>query len=358
MRGGGYYSAATTGAKDVIDGAADLVLDAIGRLPDPIWNRPFVMTDMGCADGGTSIDLVRAAVDTAIVRWPGRPVTVVYTDQPRNDFNSLFRLVHGLTDVPCYLQSVNDVFVMASATSFYEQILPAGTLDLGFSATAMHWLSRKPCDLSSHVHPVGASGTELAAFAAQGQRDWETILLRRARELAPGGRLVLVNFCRDEEGRYLGNTGGVNMFDTINALWQSFASDGRISAEEYLAMTFPQYYKTVAEFAQPLDDPTGPVQAAGLRLEHMQTRVVQCPFATAFHQHGDAERFARAYVPTLRSWTESTFAAALSTDRPAEQRSKIIDSFYAEYETLVREAPEGHGMDYVHVYMVITKTQP
>jgi hypothetical protein len=186
MRDGGYYSAATTGAKDVIDGAADLVLDAIGGLPDPTWNRPFVMTDMGCADGGTSIDLMRAAVDTAIVRWPGRPVTVVYTDQPRNDFNSLFRLVHGLTDVPSHLQSVNDVFVMASATSFYEQILPAGTLDLGFSATAMHWLSRKPCDLSSHVHPVGASGTELAAFVAQGQRDWETILLGRAREAGSG----------------------------------------------------------------------------------------------------------------------------------------------------------------------------
>jgi hypothetical protein len=122
-------------------------------------------------------------------------------------------------------------------------------------------------------------------------------------------------------------------------------------------MTFPQYYKTVAEFAQPLEDPTGPVQAAGLRLEHMQTRVVRCPFATAFYEHGDAERFARTYVPSLRSWSESTFAAALSSDREAEQRSKIIDDFYAAYETRVREIPEGHGMDYVHVYMVIAKPQ-
>ena len=121
MRGGGYYSAATAGAKDVIDGAADLVLDAIGRLPDPTWNRPLVMTDMGCADGGTSIDLMRAAVDTAIVRWPGRPVTVVYTDQPRNDFDSLFRLVHDLTDVPGYLQSVNDVFMMASGADLHDR---------------------------------------------------------------------------------------------------------------------------------------------------------------------------------------------------------------------------------------------
>jgi hypothetical protein len=355
MREGGYYSAATTGAKDVIDGAAGLVLDAIGHLPSPISNRAFVISDFGCADGGTSIDLMRAAVDAARSRWPGRPVTVVYTDQPRNDFNSLFRRLHGLTDAPTYLHSDADVFVMASATSFYDQILPAGTLDLGFSATAMHWLSRKPCDLSNHVHPVGASETELAVFAAQGQRDWETILLRRAEELAPGGRMVLVNFCRDEQGRYLGNTGGVNMFDTFNALWQRFVADDQISAAEYLSMTFPQYYKTVGEFAQPLEE-TGPVQAAGLRMEHIETRVVPCPYATAFRQHRDADRFAREYVPTLRSWTESTFASALSIDRSAEDRSQIIDSFYAEYETLVREAPEGHGMDYVHVYMVLAKT--
>jgi hypothetical protein len=39
-------------------------------------------------------------------------------------------------------------------------------------------------------------------FAQQAQRDWETILIHRARELKPGGRLVLVNFCKDEAGEY------------------------------------------------------------------------------------------------------------------------------------------------------------
>jgi hypothetical protein len=52
------------------------------------------------------------------------------------------------------------------------------------------------------------------------------------RELAPGGRLVLVNFGKDEAGRYLGNTGGINMFDTFNTLWQRFAAEGVITGEE------------------------------------------------------------------------------------------------------------------------------
>jgi hypothetical protein len=229
---------------------------------------------MGCADGGTSIDMVRQATAAVRARWSRRSIWVVYADQPRNDYNSLFNLVHGLTPILTYLDEIEDVHVLASASGFYRPIVPAGTLDLGFSATAMHWLSRKPCDLTNHVQAVGAEGAELAAFAEQGRRDWEAILLQRAQEMAPGARLVLVNFCKDEAGRYLGNTNGVNMFDTFNVLWQRFASEGIVSSEEYLGMTFPQYYRTVGEFTQPLIDTASAVYRAGLRLEHSETHVV------------------------------------------------------------------------------------
>jgi len=356
MWSGGYYSTATKGCKDVIDGATPLVLEAIRRMPNTGISDPFTFIDMGCADGGTSIDLVRQAVGAVRARWQHRPITVVYSDQPRNDYNSLFHLIHGLTPIPTYFDEIEDVYVLAAATSFYRPILPAGTLNLGFSATAMHWLSRKPCDLTNHVHAVGAEGAELTAFAEQGKRDWKTILLQRARELMPGGRLVLVNFGKDEAGRYLGNTGGVNMFDTFNVLWQRFAAEGVISAEEYLRMTLPQYYKTVEEFTRPLTDTASPVYRAGLRLEQCETRVVPCPFAAEFRQHRDATRFAQEYIPTMRSWTESTFLLALSPNRPREERQSIIDRYYSAYETLVREDPVGHGMDYVHIYLTIAKT--
>jgi hypothetical protein len=65
----------------------------------------------------------------------------------------------------------------------------------------------------------------------------------------------------------------------------------------------------------------------------------------------------RAYIPTLRSWTESTFFGALAPTRPLEERQDILDRYYGAYETLVRENPVGHGMDYVHVYLTIAKTE-
>jgi hypothetical protein len=111
----------------------------------------------------------------------------------------------------------------------------------------------------------------------------------------------------------------------------------------------------VAQFTAPLTDPANPVYRAGLRLEHVETRVVGCPFAKACASHGDAAKFAKDYIPTLRSWSESTFMTGLSAARPPEERLAIINRFYDTYEERVRRAPRGHGMDYVHIYLICSK---
>ncbi len=355
MKGGGYYSLATKGAKDVIDGAATLVLAAVDAIAPGEESRPFTLADMGCADGGTSLSMIAQALAALRQKLPSRPLAVVYSDQPNNDYNALFATLHGTAATNSYLASIDNVFTFASANSFYQAILPPGHLDLGFSATAMHWLSAKPTNLSDHIHATGATGAEAEAFATQGRKDWQTILLHRAKELAPGGRLVLVNFCRDEEGRYLGNTTGIHMFDTMNQIWLDLLSDGAITAPEYEAMTLPQYYKSVEEFSEPLLDTRNPVYQAGLRQVSIETRIVPCPYAEDFRRHGDAAHFAKDYIPTIRSWNESTFFAALSQERPIEERRALINRYYGTYEEKVRDAPDGHGMDYVHAYQVIEK---
>ncbi len=219
----------------------------------------------------------------------------------------------------------------------------------------MHWLSAKPCDITGHVQAVGARGAELEAFARQGNADWRRILLHRAAELKPGGRLVLVNFCRDEQGRYLGHTGGVNMFDTFNQIWRDLLASGRIGEAEYRAMTLPQYYKSLPEFIAPLENPDDPVYRSGLRLENAETRIVPCPYAAEFRRNRDAAAFAKAYIPTMRSWTESTFFGALNSRRALPERQAIIESFYATHEALVRTDPDDHGMGYVHAYLTIVR---
>ncbi|MCY4589495.1 MAG: SAM-dependent methyltransferase [Alphaproteobacteria bacterium] len=352
MKGGGYYSRATVGARHVIDGATGLVLDALERMAPDDDGTVFTMADMGCADGGTSLGMVVTVLGELRRRLPSRPLQMVYTDLPRNDFSELFRTVLGSG----HLDGIGDLSVFASGTSFHRPIFPPSTLNLGFSATASHYTDAVPCAISGHVHMVGATDSERAAWVEQGRLDWERILTSRARDLAAGGRLVLVNFGIDEAGRYLGATGGVNMFDMFNTLWAELRDDGAITSDEYAATNFPQCYRTVDEFAAPFSDPGGPVRGAGLVLEHVETRVVRCPFAVAFGEHGDAARFAREYIPTLRSWSEATFAAGLAPSRPGAERRAILDRFYDTYELRVRTSPDGHAMDYVHCYLVAAKT--
>jgi len=318
MSGGGLYSLATLGAKHVIDKTIPRVLEALEATDSDQAIRsmnPYTFSDMGCADGGTSLELWRSVIS-----------------QLRNRKGD---------------SSQNDVHV--------TPILPKETLDLGFSATAMHWLRGKPSDISDHIHMVGARGDELDVFAKQASKDWETILLHRARELKPGGRLVLVNFCRDEAGGYLGATNGVNMFDTFNGIWQQFVDDGVVTAQEYQAMTLPQYYNTVEEFSAPFEDTKSDVYQAGLRLESVDTARVACPFAEDFKTHGDAKRFAGEYLPTIRSWNESTFLGGLSSTREVAERLDIIENYYATYQALVEKNPDQHRMDYVHAYKTIYK---
>jgi hypothetical protein len=356
MRGAGYYSANTIGAKAVIDAAADLVLEALEGMALK-GETHFAIADFGAADGGTSIDMMRRAVARIRKDAPERTITITYTDLPHNDFSALFRLMNGL--LPGYeqnpLAAQPGVLIFASGTSFYRPIFPASTISLGFSATAMHWLSKLPIQIADHTHAVGAAPAEKATIRAAALADWETILLHRARELAPGGKFVFANFCEDEQGYYLGHTGGVNMHDEFARHWRDLWKAGVIGEAEYRRANFVQFYKTKDDFTAPFGDPNSAVSKAGLVLDKAFTRVTGCPYAADFKAKGDASAFAKAYIPTLRSWSESTFAGALDPARPAAERMAIVDRFYGAYEATVAASPEGHGMDYVHCFMTVSK---
>ena len=358
MKGGGYYSQSTRGAKDVIDNAAPMMMDAVAALPAPEAGQPVRIADYGTADGGTSKKTIRDTVAAIRGRWANAQVQVTYTDLASNDWSQLFKSMQGLDGSDhTYWTEFPGVFVQGIGIGFHHQLLPDGMLDLGFSATAMHYVRERPCQITGHVHHVGATGDALAAFDKTAAADWEAILLARAAELRVGGRLVIMSFGKDEEGRYLGNTGGVNMFDTFEQHWKAMADGGRITAEEYDAATFAQVYRTPEEFRAPLEEAGSAVHRAGLRLVSAHTGVTGCPYRAAFDANpGMGTRaFAQNYIPTLRSWSETVFLNALSLDRPEADRRALVDEFYQRYEDMVAADPEGHAMDYVHSYLAIEK---
>jgi hypothetical protein len=359
MKGGGYYSESTRGAKDVIDNASEMLLTAAEQMIAPDDGLPIQIADMGSADGGTSKETVYNLVAKLKQKWPDRQIVVTYTDLPSNDYSQLFKNMAGMTTTPefTYANDFDGVFVHGSGTSFHQQILPDSCLHIGFSATAMHWISDKPCMIENHVHMVGAEGEALDKFATHAASDWERILLARANELAVAGRFAFINFCIDEQGRYLGNTGGVNMFDTFHQLWKSMRDNGQISSEEYTNATFPQFYRTPEEFAAPMNDPESVVHKAGLRVISSKTAKVSCPYRAKYDANSEmsSRDYAVSLIPTMRSWSETVFRTALADNRTEEEKSKLVDAFYQSYEDLVAKDPAGHAMDYVHCYMTVEK---
>ena len=356
MRGSGYYSQRTAGAKIAIDDMQPIMEKALKDIPKlPILR----MADFGCADGGTSQAMWFNLISKIRKSKDNRQIEILYTDLASNDFSTLFRNLQGLQkDRELSFQSkFTNVFVHGCGTGFHQQLMSKGSLSLGFSATAMHYVSEKPCQINNHVHMVGASKNEKTQFNEQALKDWESILLARSAELAKGGRFICLNFGIDEEGRYLGHTGGHSMFDKFTYHWKSLLIEGIITEVEFKSATFSQHYRTVSEFRKPFDNHNSKVFKSGLRLKSCTTRLTECPYKKKYKENiktMTANDYAANLIPTLRSWSETVFRTAL-IGRENHEIDKIINKFYNSYQNEIAMNPEGHAMDYIHIIMDIEK---
>ncbi len=357
MVGDGYYSANTAGARNVINLALPMVEAALAEVP---YRDCLRLADYGAADGGTSQPMWTNLLTAMRNNGDNRQVEMIYTDLASNDFSTLFRMMQGFTGNKdlAYQVNLDNVFVHGCGTGFHRQLMADNSLSLGFSATAMHYVSAKPCEIEDHVHMVGATVDEQAAFRDQAAKDWEAILLGRGAELIPGGRFICYNFGIDDQGRYLGNTGGANMFNTFEKHWRSLCDEGIITPEEYRRATFSQHYRRMEEFLAPFEDENSPVSRKGLKVRNALSMLTPCPYRKAYVESQgsmSSELFARSYIPTLRSWSETVFSTALD-QRPADKVSEIVDRFYQAYENEVAAEPDSHAMDYIHLVLDIEKT--
>ena len=358
MVGKGYYSERTAGARNVINTALGMISTALHETPH---TEKLRIADFGAADGGTSRGMWAKLLTELRNNGDQRDVEMLYTDLASNDFSTLFRMMQGFEGNPdeAYQRNLDKVYVHGCGTGFHQQLMADESLNLGFSATAMHYVSEKPCELTSHVHMVGASTEEQEKFRLQAAQDLDRILLARAAELIPGGRFICFNFGIDENGHFLGNTGGVHMFNQFDRLWKSLCQQGRITEEEYIRATFTQHYRTMDEFLSPFSDPDSAVSKAGLILKSSQSVFTPCPYRAAFDAADGAmtsRAYAQSLIPTMRSWSETVFKTALD-QRPVDEAMAIIDDFYQAYEDEVASNPEGHAMDYVHLVIDVEKSK-
>ena len=89
-----------------------------------------------------------------------------------------------------------------------------------------------------------------------------------------------------------------------------------------------------------------------ITVDSLSTRVVPCPYRQSLLAGEiDPATYAETFVPTTRTWSNSTFESGLSGTRSEQERAALADEMFTRYAARITKKPQDHGMDYVHAYL-------
>jgi hypothetical protein len=306
-------------------GGAALAIPHLARAAGEVLfgaDEPIVITDYGSSQGKNSLAPMRIAINTVRARaGKDRPILVYHVDRPSNDFNSLFEVLDQNPD----RYSLNDswVFPCAIGRSFYENVLPASSVHIAWSAYAAMWVNAVPALIPGHFAFPRSTGKVRAAFERQAARDWESFLGLRALELRPGGCLVICMPGADASG--------VSVFDGIwdhaNEELADMANDGAISVEERRRMVLPVWPRRIVDLVAPFGESA---RFDTLMLKHAETQTVF---------------FRSIFIPTLATAVDRVRAGA------AEAYTAFADRLTQGLERRLRAKP-AHMHSLVHTLVI------
>ena len=228
--------------------------------------------------------------------------------------------------------------------------LPPGSVHVGVSGTAMHWVADAAGLASTGSvfpgYPDHTDEAERRAWRVAAARQWERLLGMRAPELAPGGRFIAALPASpaagaDRAGDYLEIVGDMNR---ILADWRRA---GRIGAATVAAVVVPVWMRTLDEIRGPFEEGGGRV--AGLQLESSELFRLDNPY-----RHDDPALFTRDYVRSVSAWGGPILLRAFA--REGEDRAAdLLADFLAELEQRVANAPDRYRWDYIEALVVCQK---
>jgi hypothetical protein len=177
MEGHGAYNRSSRVQAAGLAAAIPLFRQAAETVPLAPAPEPVVIADYGCSEGHNSLIPMREAIAALRQRiGASRTISVVHTDLPSNDFSALFEALES--DPDSYLRGEEATFASAVGRSFYRQLLPSGSVTLGWSSWSVQWLSRTPAVIPDQVQVAYShDANACAAFARQAAEDWRAFLL-------------------------------------------------------------------------------------------------------------------------------------------------------------------------------------
>jgi hypothetical protein len=352
MKGAGYYDRHSAPQLATIQALREWMDAAVADLPLPPPARPVTILDLGSSEGGNAVR-VMAVIAEELRRSTGQPLHTIYSDLPSNDFNRLFANLEEARQIGLFPEGV---YPGAAAGSFYGPLLPPGTVHLAVCFNAIQWLDRlPPVPLPDAVayrrpHParsgVAPSPEVTAAFTRQAEQDLVRFLECRARELVPGGKLLLAGPGDTDAARVADG-----IADVLNDACLDLVAAGRLKREQYERLTMPLHFRTVAELVAPLERADSPVHGA-FTVDRAGALEVPPPFIVEFRRGGDVGAYAAAYTGFLRALSEPVVRPAFSAPPGG---AAAVDGLYERVQARLLAEPERYLWRYIIVAALLTR---
>lgn len=336
----GAYNSNSSYQMVTMEGSVPFIREAIDVLGILSSSNLIVIADYGSAHGLNSMYAMRKIIEYARATKKiddTNQVLVAHNDLPTNNWTPLFEL----------LNQNNAYHGVAIGRSFYKSCLPPNSLSIGYCSSALHFLSRKPCNIVNHCISEFAENDELATFQHQARSDLAQFLEHRSRELHTGGVLILNLWSVDEQG----SSGTEN---SLHLLYKCAQSLSLMTRQELLEYSLPVYIRSFAECVDlELFD------RYSLKLIKSAFQKVQTPFFTNYLEgRMTLDEFARGLTQVMRGWTESSLRQALEvTGRSEEDIKNVLTHFWALYEQLVKQSPHEHDSAFFETYLILKKVQ-
>ncbi|KAI4357513.1 hypothetical protein L6164_001456 [Bauhinia variegata] len=217
------------------------------------------VADLGCATGPNTFvavqNLLEAIKHKYQTQYPNHAMPefhVFFNDLISNDFNTLFAT----------LPKDRQYFAAGVPGSFHDRLFPESSLHFAYTNYALHLLSKSPEELQDkdspawnkgRIHYTNASKEVVEAYATQFAEDARNFLDARAKELAPGGMLVIIMQGIPFGMPHSEVTPGM-IYDNMGCILMDMAKEGLFDESKVDSFNLPYYAPTPEEIAKLVEE--------------------------------------------------------------------------------------------------------
>ncbi|KAJ6259123.1 Methyltransferase FUS9 [Drechslerella dactyloides] len=318
-----------------------------GSLPlfdDIKLESNLTIADYGCSQGGNSIPVVNRILS----RVPsGATVSLVFEDLPSNEYTSLIKLLPRLFGSYSSLK----LYPSLVPKSFYESVVPSGSVDLGYTLSTIHWLKKMPLPKPPTETVAEYYDKRDSRNSAAAKEDLRDFLTLRGQEIKSGGHLVIAcfgSFTKEEIAHY--KDALILRHRVLFQGMETLANEGKLPLKVMERINVPIYDRSEKELFSGIDElkDTWVVDKYYRKMVH---HPAYYKFLKACEDAGQNEsekiKAAKEYAGTLIDWLIAVFGdMILGWWRESGVEEAAIDGLHQEFlirakDLLWKEGPGG-----------------